>query len=92
MILVLVILNHYILRFGMIFFIQQLNTGLKNYKIIYRYCDVLINDLYLKACLFIISQFSYFYINEIYIHQIKGTVMGTKFAVVGSNLVVIRRN
>ena len=32
--LILAILNHYILTFGMIFFIQQLNTALKNYKII----------------------------------------------------------
>ena len=30
-------------------FIQQLNAGLKNCKIIYRYCDVLINNLSLKA-------------------------------------------
>ena len=30
-------------------FIQQLNTGLKNCKIIYRYCDVLINNLSLRA-------------------------------------------
>ena len=33
-----------------IFVIQHLNTGLKNYKMIYRYCNVLINDLCLKAC------------------------------------------
>ena len=38
--LVPVILNHYILTFDMIFFIQQLNTGLKNCKMIYRYCNV----------------------------------------------------
>ena len=30
-------------------FIQQLNTGLKKCKIIYRYCDVLINNLSLRA-------------------------------------------
>ena len=28
----------------------------------------------------IILEFNYFYINGIYIHQIKGTAMGTKFA------------
>ena len=39
-----VILNHYILTFDMIFFIQQLNTGLKNCKMIYRYCDVSVNN------------------------------------------------
>ena len=38
---VLGILNHYILTFDMIFFIQQLKTALKNCKMIYRYNDVL---------------------------------------------------
>ena len=36
----------------------------------------------------IILKFNYFYINKSFFHQIKGTTMGTKFAVVGSNLVV----
>ena len=36
----------------------------------------------------IILKFNYFYINKSLFHQIKGTAMGTKFAVVGSNLVV----
>ena len=36
----------------------------------------------------IILKFNYFYINKSFFHQIKGTAMGTKFAVVGSNLVV----
>ena len=31
---------------------------------------------------------NYFYMNGIYIHEIKGNAMVTKFAVVGSNLVV----
>ena len=35
-----------------------------------------------------ILEFNYFCINGIYIHQIKGTAMGTKFVVIGSNLVV----
>ena len=43
-------INHYILTFDMMFFIQQLNTGLKNWKMIYHYCDVSINNLPLKAC------------------------------------------
>ena len=34
----------------MIFFTQQLNTGFKNCKTIYRYCNVSINNLFLKAC------------------------------------------
>ena len=38
---------------------------------IYRYCNVLINNLSLKAC-----------------RLVKGTTMGTKFAAVGSNVVV----
>ena len=71
----------------MIFFIQQLNTELRNCKMIYRYCDVSINNLSLEACVFIL-EFSYFHINGIYIHQIKGTAMGTKFAVVDSNVVI----
>ena len=36
----------------------------------------------------IILRFSYFYINKNFFHQIKGTAMGTIFAVVGSNLTV----
>ena len=46
--LVLVILNHMQI-FDMIFFIQDLNTGFKNCKIVYRYCDVLIDNLFFKA-------------------------------------------
>ena len=45
------------------------------------------NKQFLLEELPIILEFNYFYINGIYIHQIKGTTMGTKFAVVGSNLV-----
>ena len=36
----------------------------------------------------IILKFNYFYINKSFFHQIKRTAMGTKFAVVGSNLFV----
>ena len=36
----------------------------------------------------IVLKFNYFYNNKSFFHQIKGTVTGTKFAVVGSNLVV----
>ena len=46
---VLLIKNHYILTFDMIFFMQQLNPGLENCKMIYHFCDVLINKLPLKA-------------------------------------------
>ena len=46
---VLLIKNHYILIFDMIFFMQQLNPGLENCKMIYHFCDVLINKLPLKA-------------------------------------------
>ena len=35
---VLAILNHYKLTFDMIFFIHQLNTKLKNSKMVYSYC------------------------------------------------------
>ena len=36
----------------------------------------------------IILKFNYFYFDKQYRHQIKGTAMGTTFAVVGSNLVI----
>ena len=37
----------------------------------------------------IILIFNYLYINKYFFHQIKGTAMRTKFALVGSNLVVV---
>ena len=65
----------------MIFFIQQLNTELKNCKMIYQIVK------FVLEALSTILEFNYFCINGIYIHQIKGTAMGTKFVVIGSNLV-----
>ena len=46
------------------------------------------NKQFLLETLSIILELSYFYINGIYIHQIKATAMETKLAVVGSNFVV----
>ena len=46
------------------------------------------NKQFILEGLSIILEFNYFYRNGIYIHQIKGTTMGTKFEVVGSNLLV----
>ena len=46
------------------------------------------NKQFILEALSIILEFICFYINGIYIHQIKGTAIGTNFAVVGSNLVV----
>ena len=46
------------------------------------------NKQFIHEGLSIILEFNYFYINGIYVHQIKGTAMGTKFAVIGKNLVV----
>ena len=46
------------------------------------------NKQFILESLSIILEFNYFYIYGTYIHQIKGTAMETKFAVVGSNLVV----
>ena len=43
------------------------------------------NKQFILEGLSIILEFNYFCINGIYIHQIKGTAMGTKFSVVGSN-------
>ena len=45
------------------------------------------NKQFILEGLSIILQLDYFYMYGIYIHQIKGTAMGTKFAVAGSNLV-----
>ena len=53
----------------MIFFIHELNTGLKNCKMIYRYCNVSTKNLSLKKT---------FLKNAMYIHQIKGTAKATK--------------
>ena len=46
------------------------------------------NKQFILEGLPIILEFNYFYINGTYIHQIKGTAMGTKFAVVSTNSVV----
>ena len=46
------------------------------------------NKQFILEGLSIILEVNYFYINGICIHQIKGTAMETKLAVVGSNLVV----
>ena len=40
----------------------------------------------------IILIFNYLYINKYFFHQIKGTAMRTKFALVGSNLVVVYKD
>ena len=66
-------------------FYTTVEYGLKNCKIIYRYCDFLINNLSLKASWL---KLNYFYINGAYIHQINVTAMENEFALVGSNLVV----
>ena len=46
------------------------------------------SEQFIHEALSIILEFNYFYINEIYIHQTKGPAMVTRFAFVGSNLVV----
>ena len=61
--------------------------GLKTYKISYIYFNISPKEFVLEG-LSIILKFNYFHINKSFFHQIKGTAMGTKFAVVGSNLVV----
>ena len=44
---------------------------------------------FVLAGLSIILKFNYFYINKSFFHQIKGTALGKKFAVVGHNLIVV---
>ena len=67
------------------------------YKAIDYWIEKLINKIFLlrrftKAFILeglsIISAFNYFYINNYFYHQIKGTVLGTIFAFVGCNLTV----
>ena len=62
--------------------------GLKTYKISYIYFNISPKEFVLEG-LSIILKFNYFHINKSFFHQIKGTAMGTKFAVVGSNFVVV---
>ena len=67
------------------------------YKAIDYWIEKLINEIpllrrFTKAFILeelsIILEFNYFYINNYFYHQIKGTTMGTIFVVVGSNLMV----
>ena len=67
------------------------------YKAINYWIEKLINEVpllrrsakaFILEGLSIILEFSYFSINNCFFHQIKGTAMGTIFAVVGSNLTV----
>ena len=63
------------------FFIQQLNTGLKiDLTLLQRF-----NNQFILEVLSIALEVNYFCINVIYIHQIKGTAIGTKVAVVSSS-------
>ena len=49
---------------------------------------ILILKSFILEVLSIILKYNYFYINDLYYNQIKGTAMGAIFAVVGSNLTV----
>ena len=75
--------------------IKSLNINIWHdlvYTAVEYWIEKLQNDLPLLRCFnkrFILEVLSIIYINGIYIYQIKGTAMGTKFAVVGSNLVVV---
>ena len=78
--------------------IESLYTNIKHdvfYKAIEYWIDKFHDDIpllsrFTKAFILeglnIILKFKYFYINKNFFHQIKGTAMGTIFAVVGSNL------
>ena len=80
--------------------VKLLYTNIQNdlfYAAIEHWIQKVQNDLlllrrfdkqFILESLSIILEFNYFYIYGTYIHQIKGTAMETKFAVVGSNLVV----
>ena len=80
--------------------IKSLYTNIKHdvfYKAIEYWIDKFHDDIpllsrFTKAFILeglnIILKFNYFYINKNFFHQIKGTAMGTIFAVIGSNLTV----
>ena len=81
-------------------YIKSLYTSIRHdvfYKAIDYWIEKLINEIpllrrftkaFILEGLSIILEFNYFYINNYFYHQIKGTAMGTIFAVVGSNLTV----
>ena len=75
--LVLLILNHDLFYTAVEYWIEELQIDL---LLLRRF-----NKQFILEGLSIILEFNYFYINGIYIHHIKGTAMGTKFSVVGSN-------
>ena len=80
--------------------IKSLYTSIRHdvfYKAIDYWIEKLINEIpllrrftkaFILEGLSIILEFNYFYINNYFYHQIKGTAMGTIFDVVGSNLSV----
>ena len=80
--------------------IKSLYTNIRHdvfYKAIDYWIEKLINEIpllrrftkaFILEGLSIILEFNYFYINDYFYHQIKGTAIGTIFAVVGSNLTV----
>ena len=67
------------------------------YKAIDYWIEKLINEIpflrrftkaFILERLSIILEYNYFYINNYFYHPIKGTAMGTIFAIVGSNITV----
>ena len=80
--------------------IKSLHTNICHnvfYQAIDYWIEKLINEIpllrrstkaFILEGLLIILEFNYFYINNYFYHQIKGTAMGTIFAVIGSNLTV----
>ena len=80
--------------------IKSLYTNINHdvfYKVIEYWIDKFHDDIpllsrftkeFILEGLNIILKSNYFYINRNFFHQIKGTAMGTIFAVVGSNLTV----
>ena len=81
-------------------YIKSLYTSIRHdvfYKAIDYWIEKLINEIpllrrftkaFILEGLSIILEFNYFYINNYFYHQIKGTAMGTILAVVGNNSTV----
>ena len=93
-----VILNHVVI---LNLDITSLYTNIRHdifYKAIDYSNEICINEIpllsrftktFILEGLSIILEFNYFYINNYFYHQIKGTAMRAIFAVVGSNLTVV---
>ena len=79
--------KHFVIQITTTCFLQSQDTSQNNLPLLQRFTKQFVLEGFSM-----ILKFNYFYIKKSFFHQIKGTAMGTKFAVVGSNLVVTYKN